>query len=404
MRKLITIIALLPIFLNAQIADSVLIDDLNIITQSSAEIQELSTVRIDNWNTLRHPNFLESGGSAIGSPSPTHDWIWGLNVAHKNNSHPNNASKNYFYGAQVAFGINFSPAGLPAMFIRSTDVNGEGVWAKVLHNKGNQTIEGNLTLTGNDLIIKSQNRGTGGRALVHETNNVLAVNYMGDYTGGVNVQGPSLSVAGGKLYLATKEVIESTAHSYLEYGGHNLVIGSPAGAYRHNIVMIKPGGSSTAPLNSQFIMYEAVDATKHLEKVRIRTNGISHFSGGNVGIGTNTPQYTLDVKGTFRAEKVKVEVNNGADFVFAKNYSLKPLSEVEAFVKENNHLPEIQSEKQMQEEGLDMTDFQIKLLQKIEELTLYAIEQDKRSKEQDKRIEEQEVLIRQLNEQLKNNK
>lgn len=101
---------------------------------------------------------------------------------------------------------------------------------------------------------------------------------------------------------------------------------------------------------------------------------------GNVGIGTENPKYKLDVAGTIRAKEVKIEINTGADFVFSEEYNLKPLSEVETFVKENQHLPEIPSERQMQEDGLSVNEFQIKLLQKIEELTLYVIEQDKKNR------------------------
>ncbi|GEM_PF-1639493 len=100
---------------------------------------------------------------------------------------------------------------------------------------------------------------------------------------------------------------------------------------------------------------------------------------GNIGIGTLSPKSKLDVKGTVRAKEVKIEMNagEGADFVFEQNYNLRPLSDVEAFIKENKHLPEIPSEKQMIEDGLDMSKIQIKLLQKIEEMTLYIIQQQK---------------------------
>lgn len=85
-------------------------------------------------------------------------------------------------------------------------------------------------------------------------------------------------------------------------------------------------------------------------------------------------QGNLSIAGTVLAREVKVKITTGADYVFHESYNLKQLSEVEQFVQENKHLPEIPSEKQMQEEGLNINEFQIKLLQKIEELTLYTIE------------------------------
>lgn len=122
-----------------------------------------------------------------------------------------------------------------------------------------------------------------------------------------------------------------------------------------------------------------------------------HISGnGYIGIGTENPTTKLDVRGAISAEEVKVQVLTGADHVFNQDYDLKPLSEVEAFVKENKHLPEIPSEKQMQENGLSMNEFQIKLLQKIEELTLYTINQEKRLNEQQSVIEKQNKRIEQL--------
>jgi hypothetical protein len=98
---------------------------------------------------------------------------------------------------------------------------------------------------------------------------------------------------------------------------------------------------------------------------------------GNFGIGTLTPQAKLDVRGKIIADEVEVKVNKAPDFVFFPDYNLRPLSEVESFVKENKHLPEIPSEKEMQENGLNLNDMQMKLLQKVEELTMYVIGQQK---------------------------
>ena len=99
---------------------------------------------------------------------------------------------------------------------------------------------------------------------------------------------------------------------------------------------------------------------------------------GNVGIGTTNPTSKLTVAGNINSREVKVSVDAGADFVFEKDYALPSLQEVEKFVTENKHLPEIASAKEMQKEGINLSEMNIKLLQKIEELTLYVIEQNKR--------------------------
>jgi hypothetical protein len=99
---------------------------------------------------------------------------------------------------------------------------------------------------------------------------------------------------------------------------------------------------------------------------------------GNIGIGTTTPDYLLDVAGTIRATEVKiVSISNFADIVFDKKYQLPKLTEVDAFIQTNGHLPNIPTATEVKENGMSLVDMQVKLLQKIEELTLYAIEQQK---------------------------
>jgi len=78
------------------------------------------------------------------------------------------------------------------------------------------------------------------------------------------------------------------------------------------------------------------------------------------------------------------------DHVFYPDYNLRPLDELEQFIKENNHLPEIPSAKEVKENGLDLGDMQGKLLLKIEELTLYTIEQQKLIEALEKRLSELE--------------
>ncbi|TDM00645.1 MAG: hypothetical protein C4K58_04360 [Flavobacteriaceae bacterium] len=119
-------------------------------------------------------------------------------------------------------------------------------------------------------------------------------------------------------------------------------------------------------------------------KMRIMNNG-------NVGIGTTNPDAKLTVNGTVHAKEVKVDLNVPADYVFEKyytgkstlkeDYQMPTLAEIEAFTKANKHLPNLPSAKEIQEKGLNLGEMNNLLLQKIEELTLYTIEQDKQIKE-----------------------
>ena len=120
---------------------------------------------------------------------------------------------------------------------------------------------------------------------------------------------------------------------------------------------------------------------------------------GNVGVGTENPTQKLDVNGNIKgtnfyangtvfANEVKVEATKWSDFVFDKEYKLLPLEEVKAHIEEYKHLPDVPSEKQVLEEGIDVAEMQAKLLQKIEELTLYVIQQDAKNKALEQEMKE----------------
>jgi len=117
-------------------------------------------------------------------------------------------------------------------------------------------------------------------------------------------------------------------------------------------------------------------------------NAVVFLNNGNVGIGITNPTQRLEVNGTIRAKELKLETNNWPDFVFKKSYLLKPLQEVNDYIKANKRLPDIPSEQEVKETGVNMGDMQTKLLQKIEELTLYVINQDKLIQELQKEIEQ----------------
>lgn len=101
-------------------------------------------------------------------------------------------------------------------------------------------------------------------------------------------------------------------------------------------------------------------------------------ASGNIGIGTSTPAEKLSVNGKIRAKEIKVETSGWSDFVFEPSYKLPDLKQTEVFIKENKHLPDIPSAKEVAENGINLGEMNSKLLQKIEELTLYIIDQNKR--------------------------
>ncbi len=100
---------------------------------------------------------------------------------------------------------------------------------------------------------------------------------------------------------------------------------------------------------------------------------------GNVGIGTtDTFGYKLAVNGTIGAKEVIVETTSAwPDYVFGEEYKLPSLNEVETFTKTNKHLPNVPNQQEIKENGVNVGEMNVILLKKIEELTLYIIEQQK---------------------------
>lgn len=164
---------------------------------------------------------------------------------------------------------------------------------------------------------------------------------------------------------------------------------------------ITPNGTNIfygANVSGKFIHYiDSVDGfsienegngNKHF-----RVNGVNEIvylqeDFGKVVIGSATlancsdcNQYKLFVKDGIRTEKVKVDIaatNGWADYVFAKDYKLMPLKELDRFINTNGHLPEVPTTEEAIKNGIELKEMNILLLKKIEELTLYTIEQQKR--------------------------
>jgi hypothetical protein len=115
------------------------------------------------------------------------------------------------------------------------------------------------------------------------------------------------------------------------------------------------------------------------------------------GIAADGERYKLFVKDGIKTEKVKVDIavdNGWADYVFEKDYKLMPLNELDQFINQNGHLPEVPTTKEAIDNGIELKQMNILLLKKVEELTLHLIDQNKELKSQKEEIS---ILKKQMN-------
>lgn len=143
------------------------------------------------------------------------------------------------------------------------------------------------------------------------------------------------------------------------------------------------------------------DSMNSVSSIRYNANGFTIggddgwgarnvYMPGNVGIGTTNPTYKLTVNGQVKSRGFVTDNGNWADYVFKPQYALAPLSDVEAHIKEKGHLPGIPSEAEVKAAGgVEIGDMQVRLLGKVEELTLHLIAMEKQ-------IKAQQMLIEQL--------
>ncbi len=198
-------------------------------------------------------------------------------------------------------------------------------------------------------------------------------------------------------------------HLILSNEGGLIVISLPVSAFSHygNITVnsLVQWQIPSSYLNGWTFEVEGVPGVTNNTLVKVQ-NMIR--SEGYVGIGTTLPNEMLEVNGNallngnLESKKVKVTSTPGSfpDYVFKPDYSLMPLDQLASYIKTNGHLPNIPKAAEVEANGQDLGLIQQKLLEKIEELTLYTIEQEKRLDEFEALKKKFEQLEKKLNEKI----
>ena len=223
-------------------------------------------------------------------------------------------------------------------------------------------------------------------------------------------RGHSTSDKGGAILFATKTLNsgseEPEERMRIDYNG-NVGIGTSSPEHKLDVVdgnvqVRNVAAGRKIKLDAGNGSIDLTGGTMQLN--RFSTNNISLArGGGSVAVGTLLAPtgYKLAIAGKTITEEVKVQLQtNWPDYVFEKDYNLPTLTEVELHIKEKGHLKNIPSAKEVEKNGFYLGEMDAKLLQKIEELTLYTIEQEKALNAKDVKLRRLEEATEKLKERL----
>ncbi|MGV7105894.1 hypothetical protein [Flavobacterium sp. U410] len=238
--------------------------------------------------------------------------------------------------------------------------------------------------------------GTNCMFLPEPLNNVTFVGYR---TG-------EMSVGDGNVFLGSSAGMETT-------GNDNIMIGNESGKEitGSNNIIIGKSVVENQTLSNSLIIDSSQDAYPLIfgdfSQNQLKFNGkvgVGYgFSSYPTSIGSvDISAYNLFVKGGVLAEEIRVTLqSNWADYVFSEDYNLPTLNEVEKHIKEKGHLINVPSSKEIKESGIDLGEMAKIQQEKIEELTLYLIEQKKVNESQEEQIKELKDLVQLLLEKSK---
>ena len=320
---------------------------LNSYRAMSQQIEPGAEKDMDNPGQPMKSGLYQGVNLAEGKlPDESHVWMHMINARHANltNNHQLQIASSYLINDRLFF-----------RKIAAGDYSHNSDWIELATRREN-TFTGTQFYPGKGIWNSNGKVGIGNSDPTHQ------LTVAGSATGDISVlklqnSNPDYTAGYGSSMLFTSQA----GREYAKIGGYTETSGVGWNGYL------------------SFYTRSLID-NNHTEALveRMRLN-----SAGKVGIGTInlTGDYNLFVTKGIRTEKVQVDVskaNGWADYVFEPAYQLKSLSQVEQFIKANKHLPEVPSAEQVLKQGIDLGQMDATLLKKIEELTLYVIEQNKR--------------------------
>jgi hypothetical protein len=299
-------------------------------------------------------------------------------VSFSQNTYPPNGNVNM--DTSLKIGKQEAPANTPGQITRlSLQPFGHtgGLWNFIARDINYGSLAPALTIRTDGLIG------------INTTNPVSKLSVNGSLTinGSLTNTSPRPAISSGTMANGEIRAYSNAGHLF-DDGFLRISAGGGTGAITKSYIELS--GHSTLPDMNRNIVF----GTNGAERMRINLNG-------NIGIGTTIPDEKLTVKGKIHTQEVRVDMSGPLvpDYVFAQDYKLKSLQEVENYIKENKHLPEIPSAQEIEKNGLMLAEMNMNLLKKVEELTLYIIEI---KKENIKQNEIQNKKILSLENKLKN--
>ncbi|MGB3468683.1 MAG: hypothetical protein WBA74_25585 [Cyclobacteriaceae bacterium] len=256
-----------------------------------------------------------------------------------------------------------------------------------INNKGLQLRQDDANRFGNVFITQDVGTGSGtGNTMLFEVGNAYGTNHNQRMVFRSAGSDRMVIEHNGRIGIGTM-----TPNEMLQVNGN----------IRLNDYSIKSAGNSRIDFgniglgneNDDLGIYIHNDGEFEMNKNDLRMMNVSNnfniavSESVKVGIGTTNPTHKLSVNGTVRAKEILVEASPWPDYVFEGDYELMSLEEVKAFIEKEGHLPNVPSAAEVAENGLAVGEMNVKLMEKVEELTLYTIELQEKMKAQQAMID-----------------